>query len=175
MLNYAGNTTYRYSIFFQKHLPSNSHLLSQKNNCFKKRTNNHRTCAFYFSGKHKLWQWLLSYDYVKWVIYIEFRHVQTIKGKATGFGEVKVTCTVTTSGLVSCYDIRPLLNSLLHCMSLVNSSTNSQPSTVNVWPGLSNQIRQHALFHRYLCQSINKKIQNISTNRQSNSNQRSLL
>ena len=57
----------------------------------------------------------------------------------------------------------------------VNSSTISQPSAVNVRPGLLNQIRQYALFYRYFCQSINKKNQNISTHEQSNSNQRSLL
>ena len=52
----------------------------------------------------------------------------------------------------------------------VNSSTISQPSAVNVRPGLLNQIRQYALFYRYLCQSIDKIIQNISMHGQSNSN-----
>ena len=57
----------------------------------------------------------------------------------------------------------------------VNPSNNSQPITINVRPGLSNQIRHHAHFYRYLCQSINKTIQNISTHEQANSNQRYLL
>ena len=57
----------------------------------------------------------------------------------------------------------------------VNSSNNNQPITINVRPGLSNQISHNARFYRYLCQSINKMIQNINTHEQENSNQRSLL
>ena len=57
----------------------------------------------------------------------------------------------------------------------VNSSINSQPTTINVWPGLLNKIHQHARFYRYFCQSKNKTIQNISKHEQSNSNQQSLI
>ena len=57
----------------------------------------------------------------------------------------------------------------------VNSSTNIQPNTINVHPDLLNQIRHHARFYHYLCQSKNKTIQNISTHKQSNSNLQSLL
>ena len=37
----------------------------------------------------------------------------------------------------------------------VNSSTNSQLTTINVRPGFSNQIRHHARFYRYLWIGIN--------------------
>ena len=51
----------------------------------------------------------------------------------------------------------------LTTIEYVNYSNNSQPITINFRPGLSNQIRHHARFYRYLCQSINKIIQNINT------------
>ena len=52
-----------------------------------------------------------------------------------------------------------------------NYSTNSQPTTINIRPGLLNRIRHHSHFYRYLCQSTNKRFRTSArTNKQIQTN-----